>query len=466
MFILSLPNCGPAVSFNVQGVTTDTADEDQSISEDDASGTNDDQAGEAENCSADLPMPQGNVVTVESVSELKDQIEAANQNAGGNPMDNLVITVDEINDLKTAVTESNKRTAAAPHVTIFVADGAYNIESSFIVITKGNITIRGESGNRDDVVIKGTGMGNGKTYQIFQIQAADTTIADMTIGNVATHVIQLMGEKSASRVHIKNVRFFDAGEQLFKGSYDSSKPDQLADSGLIECSLFEYTDGVGPSSYIGGIDVHYGKDWVVRDNVFRNIKNPKLQGQSCLEGAPCSSNPAEHAIHFWSDSENTIAERNTIINCDRGIGFGLGDRGHNGGIIRNNMIYHDNSTGDVGIGLESAVDVKVYNNTIFYNNNYTNAIEYRFTITTADIINNLTNKKIQKRDLATATLVSNYTAADPAWFVEVTQGNLRLNGPVSEIVDQGETLSDVTDDIDGNARSDGSHDIGASEYVE
>lgn len=156
-----------------------------------------------------------------------------------------------------------------------------------------------------------------------------------------------------------------------------------ADNGKVQCSLFEYTAGVGPQFYIGGLDIHKGNDWIVRDNIFKNIASP-------------SGSTAEHAIHFWKQCADNIIERNIIINCDRGIGFGLGNdvnNGNLGGIIRNNMIYN-NGLGifnDVGIGLEYSPNTKVYNNTIYIA--YQNAIEYRWGATTnVNIANNLTNR--------------------------------------------------------------------------
>jgi len=106
---------------------------------------------------------------------------------------------------------------------------------------------------------------------------------------------------------------------------------------------------------------------------------------ACLS---CYSYSAEHAIHFWTSSQGTVVEQNLIINCDRGIGFGLDTSPHLGGIIRNNMIYHSGSGEfpDAGIGIESSSDTWIYNNTIIMNHSrYNNAIEYRFTGTTNTI---------------------------------------------------------------------------------
>ena len=206
------------------------------------------------------------------------------------------------------------------------------------------------------------------------------------------------------------------------------------------------------------MDAHNAKNWKIRNNTFKNIKSPQ-------------EDLAEHAIHFWSDSEDTLVEGNTIINCDRGIGFGLGSRGHIGGIIRNNMIYHDGDNGtyntaDVGIGLESVQGAEVYNNTIFHEHDYSNAIEYRFSATTNVLIaNNLTNKAVTRRDGASATVEDNVTSARRSWFVDPEAGDLHLSYPVPEVADQGRAVAGLTDDFDGEVRpQDNGYDIGADEY--
>ncbi|MCP4692203.1 MAG: hypothetical protein GY859_29425, partial [Desulfobacterales bacterium] len=191
---------------------------------------------------------------------------------------------------------------------------------------------------------------------------------------------------------------------------------------------------------------------IVRDNTFRYIRSP-------------ADDVAEHAVHFWSNSENTLVERNVIINCDRGIGFGMGDRGHVGGIIRNNMIYHDASEGfaDVSIGLERAPGAQIYNNTIYQEHAYPNAIEYRWPETTGVLIaNNLTNAAISARDNASANVSANVTQALASWFVNASSGDLHLAHQEPLVVDQGQSVSGLVDDFDLDARS-GAVDIGADE---
>jgi hypothetical protein len=294
----------------------------------------------------------------------------------------------------------------------------------------------------------------GNVSHIFNVAGTDFTARDMTLRLAANHAIQL--QPSATGASILNLVIQDTGEQMIKGSWDSSNPDIAADNGHVEGCLFQYTAGIGPQYYIGGMDVHRARNWVVRSNTFMYIRSPE-------------EDLAEFAIHFWSNAENTLVERNTIINCDRGIGFGLGDRGHVGGIIRNNMIYHDGSEGrnDVGISLDSTQDAQVYNNTIYLAHDYPNAIEYRFAATTGVYIaNNLTNRAITARDDASGAEADNLTNAQDAWFRDLAAGDLHMAYAVPELVDRALAIEGLVDDHDGQARPQGAgYDIGADEYL-
>jgi hypothetical protein len=295
-------------------------------------------------------------------------------------------------------------------------------------------------------------MGGGVSH-VFLVQGSDFCVRDLTLGWVANHGIQIQGEQNADRPIVSNIRFVDTYEQMLKTSAGGA---EFSDSGLVEGCLFEYSAGIGPQYYIGGIDCHRSRHWIVRDNVFKDIRSP-------------SGSIAEHAIHFWNNSEHTLVERNLIITCDRGIGFGLGSSQHTGGIIRNNMIYHDSTEGfaDVGIGLETAPDAEVYNNSIFFGNGYPNAIEYRWPATiNVFIANNLTNRAIIARDGATGIDTNNVENAQPGWFVDIGMGDLHLDYSVGTVVDQGIFISGLTDDFDGESRPQGAgYDIGADEYT-
>lgn len=361
----------------------------------------------------------GTVVNVSTVAELKSAISAAN-NAGGN-------------------------------MTILIADGSYQIASvtSYPYITANNMVFRSQSGNRDNVILYGSGNSSVSPDTEIGIYAVgdNITIADLTINNVGNHGIAVTGDS----LFVHNVRIQDTYEQMIKGNSSGNG----ADDGIVQCSRFEYTSGTGPNWYIGGLDIHEGDNWIVRDNYFLDISSP----HTAL---------AEHAIHFWDNSANNLVERNRIYNCDRGIGFGLGNSGNTGGTIRNNMIYNDGQDlyHDVGIGLETSPNTEVYHNTIMIQ--YQNAIEYRFTATTnVTIENNLSNRPITSRNGGQANVGLNLINAQSAWFVNVATGDLHLNASQATVVDQGTDLSGtVANDIDQNARPAGTgYDFGAHEYA-
>lgn len=349
------------------------------------------------------------------------------------------LTVADTAQLISAVAQANR----GGSMTILLEDGAYRL-AEMLWISGSNIGFRSRSGNRGGVVVRGQGMYGGASH-IFNVVGDNFTLADMTIGWVANHAVQIHSDADNPVIH--NVRFVDTGEQMLKVSYrpgDSSS----SDNGSVEWCLFEYSAGVGPQYYIGGVDAHQAHNWIIRYNTFRHIRSP-------------GGDLAEHAVHFWSGSRNTLVEHNTIADCDRGIGFGLGDRGHIGGLIRNNMVH---TSRDVGIGLENAPGAAVYNNTVF-SENYPNAIEYRFAGSRdISIINNLTNAAIAARDGAVADLAANVTLAQASWFIDTGNGDLHLAVSEAGVVDQGRALADVTVDMDCDPRPMGNgYDIGADE---
>ncbi len=360
------------------------------------------------------------------------------------------VTVSTAEELRLAIIQANN---VGGNMTILIEDGTYQIASTawYPYITANDLVIRSVSGNRDNVILTGNGMMSvsPSTENGLYATGNNITIADLTIKEVGNHGIAVDGDN----LYVHNVKIQNTYEQMLKGT---SGGDGGSDNSIVQCSLFEYPSGEGPQFYIGGLDIHMGDGWIVRDNIFKNIQSP-------------SGSLAEHAIHFWNHCSDNTIERNWIINCDRGIGFGLGSSPNEGGVIKNNMIYND-GTGvfnDVGIGLETSPGTKVYNNTIFLTD-YPNAIEYRFEATMdVDIANNLTNKAITSRNGGEATLTTNIENAVADWFVNVNEGDLHLAELNAAIVDQGTFLEEVILDLDQTTRPQGTAlDIGAHEWLQ
>jgi hypothetical protein len=348
-----------------------------------------------------------------------------------------VIYADNLAEVQQAIAYANGKT------TIYLNPGTYPVNpSDFINVYKPDITIRSSSGNRDDVIIQGEGMaaGGGVGHGIF-VDADNITVADLTVRDVQNHAFFVNPGADSCLFH--NVRGLDTGEQIFKASGDHSLPPKI--HGIIECSLFEYTstlDDGDDGYYTQGIDLLNCHNWIIRDNVIRNIKhNPSL-----------TSTLAGPAILAWYQSTNTIVERNRIIECDFGISFGNSAQGmisHTGGIIKNNFILGYASS-DFGIGLAYAPDAKVINNTIYSPGGWPYAIEARFAETIdCEIMNNFSDEDIwYNRDGASCKLTTNCSTATAADFVNISKGDLHLSSTAVYAINTGSTTPDRTQDID------------------
>lgn len=309
-----------------------------------------------------------------------------------------------------------------------------------------NIIIRGATDDPADVVLLGAGMlDNVVPYGFQAFTAHDVTIANLSVGQVYYHAIGIEGHQGARNIRLYNIRAFDAGQQIIKGSGAG------ANDVSIEFSEVFYTVGALPhpqgsppnSCYTNGIDVTGGHRWHIRDSLIRNIR--------CQNGSL-----AGPAILIWQGAQDSVVERNTIIDSSRGISLGLvAASDHSGGIIRNNLIHWNPGAAyevDVPIYTTSP-NARILHNTALTRGRYANAIEVRFSgATNVEVAGNLSDAAIQPRNGAVPVLGINETQALPAWFVDVSSGDLRLSEQALPALERLSRREDAIDDFDATLR--------------
>ncbi|MBU3017170.1 right-handed parallel beta-helix repeat-containing protein [Paraglaciecola agarilytica] len=326
------------------------------------------------------------------------------------------INVGSLQQLYSALEMANK----SGFTKIILANGQYFIKKTLLV-KRDHISIVSRSGDPAKAILTGNGMrATPRVDNLMLVTGKHFTLQGITLEQSGNHLIQISGEHDADFPTIEHCILQDSYEQLLKVSYNK-KTQVASDYGIVTQTIFRYTAGIGPQFYIGGIDVHGGHHWKVTKNKFENIASPSLK-------------VAEHAVHFWNNTKNILVDKNTIINSDRGIGFGMEGRPALGGVISNNLILHTNNYhpfADVGIIIEETENTQIVNNKIFLAHPYPNAIEYRFETTKNTIIeNNLTNKPIRKRNGGNASLNSNnrsLTLSDFASIDTLTEAGFELN---------------------------------------
>jgi hypothetical protein len=368
---------------------------------------------------------------------------------------------------------------AASGTTILLHDGLYALDggdaASRLTFSTPGVTLRSFSGNRDAVVLD----GNYLTDELISIQASNVTVADLTVREAYDHPVHVSGNGAPiTGTLLHNLRVVDPGQQGIKINPIGTG---YADSGTIECSAIELTDTGRPfvrdNCYTGGIDAHAAWGWTVRRNR--------------ISGFWCDAGLSEHAIHFWNASRDTVVEENVIVDCARGVGFGLletsGDRtyvpdpypgigyiGHIDGIIRNNFVAAadpdllDSQSGfDAGIALEQARGTRVVHNSVVSTAAPFSSIEWRFANTVVQLVNNLVSHNLRERDGSPQeTLSGNLTGAPLAWFVAPAAGNLHLASATLPPGDAGAAVPPgwADGDIDLQPRGPG-RDVGADEFV-
>lgn len=249
-----------------------------------------------------------------------------------------------------------------PGGTILVADGHYRMPRYF-AITTDNVTLRGQSGNRHQVVLDGAGSRHGELLGI--TGASGVTIADLTIQNAKWNGFKINSNLGADKVTIHNCVIHNIWQRGVKAP---AMPKQQGDGGPRDCRvqfcLFyndrpkQFSDDETDTpktfngNYIGGIDVKNTIDWTIRDNVFIGIQGRTREGRGC--------------IYISENGRGCTIERNVFVDCDIAIALGNPSLGYSplqaiDCTARNNLVAWCPETGILACYTR---DCRIENNTV------------------------------------------------------------------------------------------------------
>ena len=229
------------------------------------------------------------------------------------------------------------------------------------------------------------------------VSAPDVTIADLTIRDV--RVSRHPGSRRAGRAR--------ASRCTTRGCWTPASSCSRAASPSRGCTPTTAWSPVrssaytthAPSDYTNGVDLLATSGWVIRDNRFARIRGPEPDSWR-----------AGPAILVWAAAEDTVVERNLIVDSFRGIALGLTEEPHRyarngvraydhaGGVVRNNVVVNLNRWADEAIEANAARGARIEHNTVLVEGSTPWSIGVRFPMSDALIRNNLTNHRIFLRD--------------------------------------------------------------------
>jgi hypothetical protein len=351
-----------------------------------------------------------------------------------------------------------------PGDTILVAPGHYLLPQT-LELTTDDVTLRGESGDRDAVVLDGRASRHGELLAI--TGCSGVTVADLTIQNVRWNGFKLSSDRKAHRVTIYNCVGRNVWQRMVKApaTADKDREELSPRDCRIQYCLF-YNDrpkryGDDPDdtadryqgNYIGGIDAMQARGWVISDNVFSGIHG--------------RTSEARGAVFLWMDCRDCVVERNIVIGCDAGLCLGNSYRGDaavhcTGCVVRNNFVT---AAPEAGIFAGFTRDCKILHNTVHDPaSRFKRLIRVLGDNNSLLVANNLLSSAaplIETRDRV--ELRGNVNRDLTASFVDAAAGNLRLKSEVPGVTGAVSFSADVLDDIDGRLRNRRT-DAGAYEY--
>lgn len=339
-----------------------------------------------------------------------------------------------------------------PGGTILVADGHYAL-AGLLDLHTDNVTLRSESGQRNKVVID----GSGRLGELIAItRCSGVTVADLTIQNVKWNGFKLNSNYGVNRVTIYNCVIHNIWQRGIKGVmvpeqdreklrpsdcrvqyclFYNDRPKQLSD---------DDADRYG-GDYVGGLDIMYAQRWTISDNVFVGIQGRNRE--------------ARGAIFLWVDTEACTVERNVIIDCDCGICLGNSHRGEGTKIhctgcrVRNNFVTR---CPENAILADYTRDCQILHNTIHDPQSRLQRL-IRLVHDNDGLVvahNLLSGPPMRIETHSPRRIEHNLTRDLTRWLVDPGAGNLHLRPGAAEVLGTVQRLIEVPEDIDGQQRPD------------